>query len=83
MYNNFADTGDWMRSSKPDLESVINSGVRVLIFDGMYHFYFHSQTPLTLLIGDADYILNFNVRSSFLKYAHPIYRVDCRVLSLW
>jgi hypothetical protein len=27
-------TGDWMRSSLPDLELVINSGVRVLIYDG-------------------------------------------------
>ena len=34
VYNNFATTGDWMRTSKPDLENVINSGVRTLIFDG-------------------------------------------------
>ncbi|KAF7974316.1 hypothetical protein HWV62_12482 [Athelia sp. TMB] len=34
VYDNFEETGDWMRTSKPDLESVINSGVRVLIFDG-------------------------------------------------
>ncbi|KAJ7681923.1 serine carboxypeptidase [Mycena polygramma] len=34
VYNNFATTGDWMRSSLPDLETVINSGVRVLIYDG-------------------------------------------------
>ncbi|KAJ7890752.1 serine carboxypeptidase [Mycena leptocephala] len=34
VYDNFANTGDWMRSSLPDLELVINSGVRVLIYDG-------------------------------------------------
>jgi len=34
VYNNFAQTGDWMRTSKPYLENVINSGIRTLIFDG-------------------------------------------------
>ncbi|KAK7045221.1 carboxypeptidase, partial [Favolaschia claudopus] len=34
VYSNFAATGDWMRTSLPDLEIVINSGVRVLIYDG-------------------------------------------------
>ncbi|KAJ7089473.1 serine carboxypeptidase [Mycena epipterygia] len=34
VYDNFAATGDWMRSSLPDLELVINSGVRVTIYVG-------------------------------------------------
>ncbi|QRW08929.1 Serine carboxypeptidase [Ceratobasidium sp. AG-Ba] len=34
VYNNFAATGDWMRNSRPDLEKVINSGVRVLVLAG-------------------------------------------------
>jgi len=34
VYSNFAATGDWMRSSSPDLETVINAGVRTVIFDG-------------------------------------------------
>ncbi|PPQ79774.1 hypothetical protein CVT24_010109 [Panaeolus cyanescens] len=34
VYSNFAATGDWMRNSRPDLETVINAGVRTLIFDG-------------------------------------------------
>jgi carboxypeptidase C (cathepsin A) len=34
IYNQFAATGDWMRSSLPDLELVINSGVRTVIYDG-------------------------------------------------
>ncbi|KAF9255947.1 serine carboxypeptidase [Marasmius fiardii PR-910] len=34
VYANFVYTGDWMRNSRPDLERVINSGVRVLIYAG-------------------------------------------------
>ncbi|RPD81699.1 serine carboxypeptidase [Lentinus tigrinus ALCF2SS1-7] len=34
IYFNFAVTGDWMRSSRPLLESVINAGVRTIIYDG-------------------------------------------------
>ncbi|KAJ3523716.1 hypothetical protein NMY22_g11320 [Coprinellus aureogranulatus] len=34
VYSNFAATGDWMRSSKQDLESVINAGVKVLVYAG-------------------------------------------------
>ncbi|KAJ3502273.1 hypothetical protein NLJ89_g8961 [Agrocybe chaxingu] len=34
IYANFANTGDWMRNSRPDLETVINAGVRTIIFDG-------------------------------------------------
>ena len=34
VYKNFAATGDWMRTSLPDLEKVINAGVRTVIYDG-------------------------------------------------
>ncbi|KAF7309047.1 Carboxypeptidase [Mycena kentingensis (nom. inval.)] len=34
VYDNFAATGDWMRTSLPALESVINAGVRVLVYVG-------------------------------------------------
>ncbi|EIM82008.1 serine carboxypeptidase [Stereum hirsutum FP-91666 SS1] len=34
VYSNFARTGDWMHNSRPDLERVIDSGVRVLVYDG-------------------------------------------------
>ncbi|KAF8073373.1 serine carboxypeptidase [Lyophyllum atratum] len=34
VYDNFAATGDWMRNSRPDLETVINAGVRTIVFDG-------------------------------------------------
>lgn len=34
VYTNFGDTGDWMRNSAPDLATVINAGVRTIVFDG-------------------------------------------------
>ncbi|KAF8500339.1 alpha/beta-hydrolase [Russula emetica] len=34
VYNLFATTGDWMRSSSSNLELVINAGVRTVIYDG-------------------------------------------------
>jgi hypothetical protein len=34
VYAQFGATGDWMRSSLSDLEMVINSGVRTVIYDG-------------------------------------------------
>jgi len=34
IYNQFAATGDWIRSSCPNLEAVINAGVRTVIYDG-------------------------------------------------
>ncbi|KAJ4001654.1 serine carboxypeptidase [Lentinula boryana] len=34
VYDNFAATGDWMRNSRPDLETVIDAGVRVVVYDG-------------------------------------------------
>ncbi|KAI0036240.1 serine carboxypeptidase [Vararia minispora EC-137] len=34
VYSNFAATGDWMRNSRPLLETVIDSGVRTIVFDG-------------------------------------------------
>ena len=32
--NQFRTSGDWMRSSRSDLELVINAGVRTVIYDG-------------------------------------------------
>jgi carboxypeptidase C (cathepsin A) len=34
VYDRFASTGDWMRSSRSNLEMVINSGVRTVLYDG-------------------------------------------------
>jgi hypothetical protein len=42
---NFAATGDWMRNSRPALESVVNAGVRTIVLCVVH---------LTMLIRDAD-----------------------------
>ncbi|KAI0676674.1 serine carboxypeptidase [Trametes maxima] len=34
VYTNFATTGDWMRNVRPKLESVIDAGVRTIVYDG-------------------------------------------------
>jgi len=34
IYSNFASTGDWMHNSAPKLETVINAGVRTIVYDG-------------------------------------------------
>ncbi|KAF8960015.1 serine carboxypeptidase [Flammula alnicola] len=34
VYFQFAITGDWMRNSRPALETVINAGIRTIIYDG-------------------------------------------------
>lgn len=34
VYSNFAATGDWMTNSRPNLEKVINAGVRTIVYDG-------------------------------------------------
>ena len=34
VYSNFAETGDWMHNSRPYLETVIDAGVRTLVYDG-------------------------------------------------
>ncbi|OBZ77753.1 Carboxypeptidase S1 [Grifola frondosa] len=34
VYSNFEATGDWMRNSRPNLETVINAGVRTIVYDG-------------------------------------------------
>ncbi|KAJ7138626.1 alpha/beta-hydrolase [Mycena filopes] len=43
VYDNFAATGDWMRSQLPNLESVIDAGVRVLIYNGDADFIVNYQ----------------------------------------
>ena len=62
VYDNFARTGDWMTNSRPHLETVINAGVRTIVYDG-------DAVSLSVPERDArrltsrvpqDYILNFN-----------------------
>lgn len=39
IYNNFSTTGDWMRTSRPDLEKIINAGVQTILYDGDADYY--------------------------------------------
>ena len=41
VFNQFSKTGDWIRSSKSNLELVINSGVRTVIYDGDADYIFN------------------------------------------
>jgi hypothetical protein len=41
VYDQFAAAGDWMRSTLPDLETVINSDVRTVIYDGDADYFFN------------------------------------------
>jgi Serine carboxypeptidase len=34
IYEQFSASGDWMRTSRPNLEAVINASVRTIIYDG-------------------------------------------------
>lgn len=34
VYDNFANTGDWMTNSRIDLENIVNAGIRTTIYDG-------------------------------------------------
>lgn len=51
IYSNFANTGDWMKSSIGDLEKVIDAGIRTVIFVG--------DAVSFIFVGDADYICNY------------------------
>ncbi|KAF6759159.1 alpha/beta-hydrolase [Ephemerocybe angulata] len=60
VYGNFAKTGDWMRSSRGDLESVVNEGVKVLVYCGDADYilnYFGMEAMMDVLEtkSSADY----------------------------
>ena len=62
VYSNFASTGDWMHNSRPDLETVINAGVRTIIYDGDAVRGFAPRVSPSLRADGhlQDFILNFN-----------------------
>ncbi|KAF7366175.1 Carboxypeptidase [Mycena venus] len=70
VYNNFAETGDWMRSALPALESVIDAGIRVLIYNGDADFIVNYQ-------GVEDMLAVMSTRSSteFNKQTFQTYTV--------
>jgi len=50
IYSNFTTSGDWMRTSRPDLEKVINAGVRTVLYDGDADYYINFK-GLEALVG--------------------------------
>ncbi|KZP12484.1 serine carboxypeptidase [Athelia psychrophila] len=78
VYNNFATTGDWMRTKKPYLENVINAGIRVHLFDGQVDFicnYMGFEAMINSL--DTQYSAEYNA-ASFQNYT-----VDGQVTGLY
>jgi carboxypeptidase C (cathepsin A) len=53
VYDNFATTGDWMRTKKPYLESVINAGVRTVLFTGDVDYIVNYQ-GVEAMIGSLE-----------------------------
>ncbi|KAJ7634047.1 serine carboxypeptidase [Mycena rosella] len=70
VYNNFADTGDWMRSALPALESVIDAGLRVTLYNGDADFIVNYQ-------GIEDMLAVMSTKSSaeFKKQTFETYTV--------
>ncbi|KAF8887450.1 serine carboxypeptidase [Gymnopilus junonius] len=55
VYRNFSKTGDWMRNSAPDLEFVINSGIRTIIYDGDADYILNSD-GVEAMVDDLETI---------------------------
>ncbi|KAJ7803441.1 serine carboxypeptidase [Mycena olivaceomarginata] len=66
VYDNFSDNGDWMRSSLSHLEVVINSGVRVMIYDGDAD-YICNFMGVEAMIGKLN--TNFSVKFNEQEFA--------------
>ena len=52
--NNFTATGDWMRTSRSDLEKVINAGVQTVLYDGDADYYMNF-IGLEALVRDSPH----------------------------
>ncbi|KAJ7025919.1 serine carboxypeptidase [Mycena alexandri] len=71
VYDNFAATGDWMRSSLPDLELVVNSGVRVTIYDGDADYILNFNGVEAMIAS-----LNTKFSAEFNQQAFAPYKVN-------
>jgi hypothetical protein len=52
IYNSFINSGDWLRTSRPDLEKVINAGVRTILYDGDADYYMNFK-GMEALVGPS------------------------------
>ncbi|KAI8995399.1 serine carboxypeptidase [Trametes punicea] len=78
VYFNFADTGDWMRNSRPLLEKVINAGVRTLIYDGDADYILNFNGVEAMV--DA---LQTNFSSEYAKQQFANFTVDGQAAGLY
>ena len=81
VYEKFAETGDWMRSSSPTLETVINAGVRTVIYDGDADYILNYKgveamvracpalSPPAILAFRSNPIINLQVASLKTKFS--------------
>ncbi len=78
VYSNFESTGDWMHNSRPDLEKVINAGVRTLVYDGDADFIlnFHGVEAMV----DA---LQTKFTAEYQQQAFKNYTVNGQVTGLY
>ncbi|KAI0271165.1 serine carboxypeptidase [Russula aff. rugulosa BPL654] len=78
VYAQFAATGDWMRSSLSDLEVVIDSGVRTVIYDGDADFILN-------YVGVEAMVSSLNTRFSaeFASQSFTTYTVNGKPAGLY
>ncbi|KAI0271170.1 serine carboxypeptidase [Russula aff. rugulosa BPL654] len=78
VYDQFAKAGDWMRTSLPDLETVINAGVRTVIYDGDADYFFNYKGVEAMTLS-----LNTTVSAQFKKQKFETYDVKGKPAGLY
>ena len=78
VYSNFASTGDWMHNSRPDLETVIDAGVRTIIYDGDADFILNFNGVEAMVNA-----LQTQFTSEFAKQQFANYSVKGQVTGLY
>ncbi|KAI0053186.1 serine carboxypeptidase [Auriscalpium vulgare] len=68
VYDNFAATGDWMRSSKPALETVIKAGVRTVVYDGDADFILNFNGVEAMVDSLSTQFSSLYAQQSFANY---------------
>jgi carboxypeptidase C (cathepsin A) len=69
IYYQFAATGDWMRSSRPNLEVVINAGVRTVIYDGDADFIVNYMGVEAMVrVSRAFSLLSYNLCADLVAF---------------
>ncbi|KAJ7066417.1 alpha/beta-hydrolase [Mycena amicta] len=78
VYENFASSGDWMRSALPALDSVIDAGVRVTLYNGDADFIVNYQG-----VEDMMATMTNQYSAEFQKQSFVTYTVDGKKAGLY